>query len=345
MLVAVFGAGASYDSIPSRPPVSFPPEVLPDRPPLANELFADRPRFIEAMSSFPKCQPIVPYLRHLRTGDSLERVLERLQAEGHRYPERHKQLAAVRYYLHFMLWECQRHWNEVARGVTNYKTLLDQIERWREPGESVCLVTFNYDTMIEEALPSVGVEIRQIHDYIASDKYKLIKLHGSVNWAREVATPIDNIEAKNAWQVAYELIERILEIGITANYRVATEHPIGRAGRTPLFPAIAIPVETKHSYECPPEHLEVLYAAIREVSRLLLIGWRGTEVPFLQLLSGNVPRQMPVMIVAGTRGAAEEVAHTLQSRKIMGRFLPLEGGFTHLVVARAADEFLSTRAS
>src|SRR2546422_234015 len=132
MLMAVFGAGASYDSIPSRPPVLFPPERLLDRPPLANELFADRPRFINAMSSFPRCQPIVPYLRHLRAEDSLERVLERLQAEGDTYPERHKQLAAVRYYLHYMLWECQHHIVKVItyrcqllvpRGVTNYKTL------------------------------------------------------------------------------------------------------------------------------------------------------------------------------------------------------------------------------
>ncbi len=89
----------------------------------------------------------------------------------------------------------------------------------------------------------------------------------------------------------------------------------------------------------------MLYTAIRDMSRLLLIGWRGTEVPFLQLLSGNVPEQLPVMIVAGTRGAAEEVAHTLQSRNIIGRFIPLEGGFTDLVVSRRADEFLSTRAS
>ena len=129
MLMVVFGAGASYDSVPSRPPIPFPGAQLLDRPPLANELFADRPRFVEAIRSFPKCQPVIPYLRHLPRDGSVEQVLEGLQAEAEEYPERHRQLAAVRFYLHFMLWECERYWNDVASGVTNYKTLLDQLER------------------------------------------------------------------------------------------------------------------------------------------------------------------------------------------------------------------------
>ena len=68
-----------------------------------------------------------------------------------------------------------------TKGVTNY-TLLDEIEGWRsKQNELVRLVTFNYDTMIEQALPSVGVKIAAMHDYI-SQRYALIKHHGSVNW-------------------------------------------------------------------------------------------------------------------------------------------------------------------
>src|SRR3989337_761360 len=128
MLMVVFGAGASYDSVPSRDPKSWPKERLPDRPPLANELFDDRPLFVDAMSRFPRCQAIIPYLRHRSEDVSVEAVLEKLQAEGEEYPERYRQLAAIRFYLHFVLWECERRWNDVAKGVTNYKTLLDQIE-------------------------------------------------------------------------------------------------------------------------------------------------------------------------------------------------------------------------
>ena len=136
MLMVVFGAGASYDSVPSRPPNKFPRGTLDHRrPPLANELFDDRPRFAAAMSKFQNCLPIIPYLHNLPEDGSVERVLERFQAEAESYPEGHRQLAAIRYYLHFMMWECERYWKEIAKGITNYKTLLDQVERRRKPAQ------------------------------------------------------------------------------------------------------------------------------------------------------------------------------------------------------------------
>jgi hypothetical protein len=129
MLLVIFGAGASYDSIPSRPPDHF--VGLESRPPLADELFADRPFFVGAMKDFPKCQPIIPYLQQRKPNQTVEHVLEGLQVESIKRPERARQLAAVKWYLHFMLWECERQWDEVAKGITNYKTLLDQIEQCR----------------------------------------------------------------------------------------------------------------------------------------------------------------------------------------------------------------------
>jgi hypothetical protein len=115
MLMVVLGAGASYDSIPSKPP-GFP---LSDfeaqyRPPLAKELFEPRPLFAGEMKNFPDCQAIIPYLQN-PAGASVEAELERLKGEAHSYPVRHYQLAAVRYYLHCMLWECVQNWTKTSR--------------------------------------------------------------------------------------------------------------------------------------------------------------------------------------------------------------------------------------
>src|SRR5271156_5127550 len=56
MLLVIFGAGASYDSAPTYPPGTSIPagDVLNGfhRPPLANELFANRPVFAEAIMRF-----------------------------------------------------------------------------------------------------------------------------------------------------------------------------------------------------------------------------------------------------------------------------------------------------
>jgi hypothetical protein len=228
MIMVIFGAGASYDSVPSRPPSRYPRPGLYTRLPLATELFLDDGLFAAALSQFPECRPIVPYLRGVPEGETLEHVLETLQSEAETDSERKRQLASIRFYLHFVIWECERQWDDVARGITNYVTLLDQLRRSRKPKEPVCLVTFNYDRMIEKALPSVGVTIESISGYIEHDAFKLFKLHGSVDWAREVDTKIPNIRDRSVWDVGQELVRRVEELEITNRFRMVQEHPIGK---------------------------------------------------------------------------------------------------------------------
>jgi hypothetical protein len=161
-----FGAGASYDTVPhlrpSSPPLSTAqnnwspvvPHVTPPheifRPPLANHLFDDRRIFVEAMKRFKDCMAIVPLLR--KPGISVEQELAKLQEQAKTFPQGYRELVAVRYYLHSALWDCQEHWRGHHSGITNYVTLLREIERCRyEFNEQVCLVTFNYDTMLEDA--------------------------------------------------------------------------------------------------------------------------------------------------------------------------------------------------
>jgi hypothetical protein len=53
MIMVIFGAGASYDSVPSRSPKIgiYRRKMLPSRPPLATELFLDLDFFIESYDS------------------------------------------------------------------------------------------------------------------------------------------------------------------------------------------------------------------------------------------------------------------------------------------------------
>ena len=110
-------------------------------------------------------------------------MLQDLQSKARDYPRGLQQLAAVRYYLQYILWQCGIAWKNIAKGVTNYKTLLDQIERANKKNEPVCLVTFNYDTLLEDALSDFGLSIETFADYTKKRPfYRVFKVHGSVTW-------------------------------------------------------------------------------------------------------------------------------------------------------------------
>ena len=288
---------------------------------------------------------IVPYLRHLPPNETVEHVLERFQAEAVRYPERHKQLLAVRWYLHYSIVNCERRWDDAHKGITNYKTLLDQIESTRKPKQRVCLVTFNYDTMLDPAMPTVGLTIRGLKDYIAGAEYMLVKVHGSVNWAHEVESPDFGHLDQDPDRFIQVMIEQAPELKLGQNFHYTAQLPIFSSKDSKVvIPALAIPVETKtdSSFECPTDHLETLRAFLPEVKKILIIGWRGTEAHFLKLLKDNLTRAVavPTMVIAGNKEQAESIAQTINREAIPIKSEKAEGGFTDFILRKQGEEFL-----
>jgi hypothetical protein len=339
MMMVIFGAGASYDSVPSRQPSTYNRALLPTRPPLADELFLPDGLFAESLASFPKIRPIVPYLQSHEPGITIEHRLEVLQAEGDTDEERKRQIAAVRFYLHDMITVCEQRWDAVAHGVTNYVTLLDQLRRTRS-SEPVLLVTFNYDTLIEKALESVGISITKISDYIHYEAFKLFKLHGSIQWAREVTKPaITNVSDRNVWDIVNELIENAGTLKLSDSYRLMSGRPIGKIDNTPLFPALAIPVETKRVFECPSEHLDCLRAHLPKVTRILIVGWRATERHFLALLKDHLATEVDIQPVVNNEEEAREILSRIGAAGIGAKGMPTPLGFTEYVVTRNAERF------
>jgi len=177
-------------------------------------------------------------------------------------------------------------------------------------------------------------------DYVASD-YKVVKLHGSVNWAREVTTRTKAALNLSSADIAAELIKAAKELVISKRYRIIDEreYPIGRdnSATVALFPAIAIPVQTKQDYECPDEHLDVLLKVIPDVTGLLVIGWRAKEQHFLRLLKENLQRKVTAVIVAGTEKDAAETRDVLEHAGIAGAWNLSGAGFSNFVLARRLE--------
>ncbi len=198
--------------------------------------------------------------------------------------------------------------------------------------------------MLEAALPTVGVTIRSIDDYVASKHYKVIKLHGSVGWGREVDPPVKNLPAVGDQRLVIELIERAADLRVTDRYHVVQQLPVVRLdAERPLVPAIAIPLRSKGAFECPGAHLKALHECLPEVRRILVVGWRATDAPFLKLLHDHGRQAIRGLVVAGGPGQAPEVINNLRkSLDRPGALLPTRGGFTDLILQHEADAFLAT---
>lgn len=352
VLLVIFGAGASYDSVPHRPPpapsggsqsnFSSPsPSAWPPheqfRPPLANQLFGDRELFVTAMTRFPDCLALVPFLR--KADISVEKELAKFQNQAKAFPLAHRELAAIQYYLHVAISECQSHWRGCNQGITNYATLIREIERWRFPkGEQVCFVTFNYDTMLEEAATQVlELCFDDVDKYIADKQYTLIKPHGSVNWGREVdgiRTPMHNPALPLGMSDSYKvLIYNVADLSITDQFRVVNQCPMLRYEDHAVFPALAIPVENKDEFSCPQGHVDKLKQLLPMTTKMITVGWRATETDFLALLGKRIPSQIDVMIISGDpRGAAETLSNLNRHVQLQySDYVPIESGFSALI--------------
>jgi len=349
MLMVIFGAGASYDSLVDISPGAIDKEL---RPPLANQLFVRRGPFEPAVQEYWECRPIIPQLRQLAQNTNLEQVLEALRAEVEYDDQRHVQLHAVRYYLRNVVGVCSQFWPAETRGVTNYSSLLDRIRSWCvRSKEAVAFVTFNYDTMLEGACSDVfGFTPTNIHSYISRNDFLLFKPHGSINWVRPVASHVDLPESADVRQIEHKIIGLGKKLALSPGQHLVTAGDSGKLEGHYTYPAIALPVETKNEFEFPEAHLNKLRSVIPEVTRVLIIGWRGTEEHFLKLWlesgrppvnrmwleSGGQRLNRKVLVVAASSTEAQQVTARL-GVPLQGQFVNAPSGFSWLVTSGVSE--------
>lgn len=344
MLMVVFGAGASYDSVGVTETENLIRGGLGHlRPPLATQLFEDRPNF-NAIVERLGCGDIVNYLRRAaeNSAEALEDTLERLKEEAVEHELTARDLVAVRFYLQLALWECGS-WGAKASGITNYGGLLSRIARYVNEGDRVHLVTFNYETMLEQSLPRYKSEPLEDLDAYVSGTYKLFKLHGSVNWARMVNAHYGQHLRKD--DLRRRLIQDGSKLPVGSVFQLQEQPAALSPEDKTLLPAISAPVrgKTADSFECPEEHLAMFRSSAREVDRVLVVGWRGEERHFHELWKETVPSGVPALVVSDTAENAMGTAHLLQKSELIGQASLFPGGFSSLVGSDALEHFLAGR--
>lgn len=327
--MVVFGAGASFDSAPSSRPITA--TILGHRPPLADSLFDGREEFRSALNNYWQIQPIVPYLRERGT-KSLEEVLQGLYENTEGHPHRSRQMMALRFYIRDVIAKCSKGWIKDIDGVTNHKTLVDQI--LERPSERTLFVTFNYDELIENALLGLGFRTEYFEDYVTRlSQFGLYKLHGSIRWARLVkpSAPIPQSE----------LIDEAMRYSPDEQtaFRISNNPNVTTIDDWLAIPAIMVPVYKKSSFECPVDHLKNLISYLPRVDKILAIGWRAKEAHFMALLTQHLRNLRAVWVVS--KNDANTILRDL-TNQLSSKFMPrdvsthaFEDGFTNFVTTKA----------
>jgi hypothetical protein len=336
-LLVILGAGASYDSFARIP---APGQFLGSewRPPLANQLFESRWGLY--IQQFPQMHAIIPELE--RQDSDVEHLLEKFQNESKEHPRRNNQLVAIRYYLQTMLENCLDNWQTATRGVTNYKVLLDLIEH-RVRGQKI-LVSFNYDTLLEEAMDSsIGIRITELSDYVKND-YKIAKIHGSINWVHKVEGPLINVKRSPAL-ISEEVIDKASELKIDQSFHLIQRHRIPVLDDKPTIPALSIPVASKSDYEAPNEQTEALVECLPEITKVVVIGWRGAENQFSSTLAATAGNNhVQFLVVSQNDESAGKICERINSSfRELNRpatYATVGGGFSYAILNHKIDDFL-----
>ena len=330
MLMVIFGAGASYDSCFSFPPrgVGHFKRDRDGRLPLAKQLFYPESRFRVISAKYRKCQFLFPELEH---SENIEGALAVLRDEATVDFERRRQLFALQYYIRDVIAECQGLWLTDTAGVLNHQKVFDYARRF----ETVALVTFNYDTLIEYSLHGLGIRFPTIDSYVAGTKWKLFKLHGSIDWVGQTAVEISRSLNTSV------LIERSHEF-YDLDYTCIRQKSARRDPENPQaeLPALAIPTNNKSRFVCSPDHVSVLQEVIPRVTRILTVGWRGTEAHFVKILKrcGLRPETEWLIVCEETEAAKATVVNlgTVPGRMRVSN----SGGFSRFIRSDEIKEFL-----
>ncbi len=200
-------------------------------------------------------------------------------------------------------------------------------------------MTFNYDTLLEAACGDVfGFVPTNIHSYISRSDLQVFKPHGSINWVRAVAGDLDISPTASQSQIEHALIGLGKKLVLRPGQHLVSSTDSGRLEGHFTYPAIALPVETKNDFEFPEAHLKKLRSVIPEVTRILMVGWRGTEEHFLKLWTGSgAPRvNRKVLVVSGSQVEAQQVEARTRV-PLQGRFINAQGGFSWLVTSGASE--------
>lgn len=285
-LAIVLGAGASFDCCPPDRPDLTKQGGWDWQPPIVSDLLECK-EFNRFLNGYLDAADIFNDIRTEISGSvSLEKALRsRWESENEH----------IRCKMRFVPIALRQFFHQSSERYTdqpsNYMALVGQtVGR----GITTAFITVNYDTILDKVLCRFRAgprdnRLRTVGSYVSSPDWLLVKLHGSVDWGYRFGGATGSIEAIVASQELRGFAREEIEV---------LPHPEQlNDGPTPFYPALALPVEGKYGFVCPPSHEDALVTYLQDCDNFLFVGFSARDSDLLDCLSANVRKARRLRIV------------------------------------------------
>lgn len=341
VLLVICGAGASFDAVPDAPV----------RPPLAAELFDARADFLGVLRDIRAARSVVQRLRDLAPrGGGVEAVLgdfmSRARSDGD--PAYKRDAVALRFYLARVIGGSAVAAEHTAASLTNSLRLVTRLHD--TVGGHVSYVSFNYDMMLENAINSrFGCSIGSGMSSYLDGPVQVFKPHGSVNWVEclpalrppplGAAYPYMHLNLTNLAEHA--------DFDAPTSVDVVAPREVGVGKDAFYVPAVAAPVADKDAFVMPDDHLRAMVDVLGRTTRVLTIGWRGSELSFQEAwrkhLRGYREGLQALVVTKGSdESAGDETIGNLSPKLHPQKTRVAWEGFTELFKSDAVEAFART---
>ncbi|MCQ2605177.1 MAG: SIR2 family protein [Bacteroidales bacterium] len=216
----------------------------------------------------------------------------------------------AQFYLQAIIKQCEANVLQNYKNTHVYYPFIHAIrDHIIDTGDVISLVSFNYDTMLEDALKlEYGKTFDAMDEYMdRENKILLFKPHGSIDWGWRVQNKyedqkefFDDLYAKNVdfYQLFYSIIGtpettlKGIEWGTRSRMKqdlkfTLNKDLIQKTNGGVFYPALLLPYKDKDDFIMPYVHQHLMKDAIKDVEELYVIGWKGNEAVFNNLLKDN----------------------------------------------------------
>ena len=301
----ILGAGASH-AVHGEGSTLFSDSSF--RPPLARDLFDinGNNAYYNVLSRYPDAVVLTQQLAPLITKGEVsieEKLTYYSNNDSPTIREKFKQIPG---YLRDLLYLSSK---EYTHTPSSYIELA--LELLEDKPHDVLFISLNYDDLLESAITEIypDLDFHNLSQYINNDKHlKVVKLHGSVNWFRQMSN-----DGNKRWHQVlsqFDISKKINERDIVISHNIHSVCVERGINSYWLYPIVTAPLASKSISDsvCPDSHINAIKEFLSTCQKFLIIGTSGLDDDLLGIINSCLTSSMTYyhIHIVGLNGGADD---------------------------------------